>query len=74
MYDNFIKRALKPTLCQYQELLKKFFSDVEEAFIKLKYLLESVSKQEQTKNISDFSKCQTLLETVGEICQAKIQK
>ena len=28
MYDSFIKRAVKPTLLQYQEQLKKFFTDV----------------------------------------------
>lgn len=42
-----MKRAIKPTLTQFHEQLKKFFNDVQETFIKLKYLFESVSRNEQ---------------------------
>ncbi len=74
MYDNFIKKSIKPGFSQFNEQLKKFFNDVQETYIKLKYLFQSVNKQEQLNNGTEYTKCHGLLEAVGDICQVKIQK
>lgn len=54
--------------------MKKFFVEIEETFIKLKYLFESVSKQEKINNATEYAKCQNLVESIGDICHLKIQK
>lgn len=74
MYDNFIKKGIKPALGQYYEQINKFFTDIEKTFIKLKYLFEGVNKQEQINNMITYSKCQGFLESISDICQLKIQK
>lgn len=74
MFENLLKRSIKPTVNQIHEQLKKFFADVEETFIKLRYLFESVSKQEQATNPTDYTKCHGFLDLINEICRLRIQK
>jgi hypothetical protein len=73
MYDNLMRGA-RPSLQQYQDQLKKFFNDFEQTFIHLKHLFEGIQKQQKLDNPASHNHCQSLLETINEIFQVKIQK
>ena len=73
MYENLMRGA-RPSLQQYQEQLKKFFNDFEQTFIHLKHLFEGIPKQQKLNDPVSQNQCQSLLETINDIFQAKIQK
>ena len=54
-----MKRQFKPSFMQFQEQLKKFFTEMEEASIKLKELFSTFGRSEE--KLEEFGKCHGLI-------------
>ena len=72
MYENYMKRQFKPSFPQFQEQLKKFFTEMEEASIKLKELFSTFGTAEE--RLEDYGKCHGLVDKISEVCLFRIQQ